>query len=209
MTEDSGQDEFLWQRIKRKTQEEKEKEKEKYKPPSPPISASDQQEIDKLAQKAIEIAKDMVKRMGVKDIDGLRRLISDLRQNGLQHHRRDAINAMLQTSFVPHSWRQNPEASLVQSYFNNLLDRLTEEYGEKAVQQHLIEEFSSYADKSEMIKSEKRPDNSRLPYSNKKLALAFKSGIIVVDPSGMSKEQKAGLLKSFEEQIVEEPFTDR
>jgi len=174
-----------------------------------PIPLSDQQEIDKFAQKALEIAKDMVKRLELPEPDEFRRLVSDLRQNGLQHHRHEAINAMLETSIVPHSWKDNPEAFLVQSYFNNLLDRLIEEYGEKAVQQQLIEEFSGFADRCEMIKGGKRPDNSRLPYSNKKLALAYTSGTIVVDPRGYSKQQKADLMKSFEERIVEEPFTDR
>jgi len=206
MTEDAGQGETLAQRIRKRIEEEKEQKANSQttnQPPAAPISPGDQELIDRLSKRVVGIAHDMVERLGG-NIDGLRQLVTNLQESGLQKNRKEVIDALLQIGLSPHSWRQNPQAYFVQSYFNNLLDQLTEEYGEAALHQHLIEELTTYADRYENSKNG-QPNNSTMIYSNKKLALAFKSGIIVVDPGGMPEERKAEILRSFEEQIVEKP----
>lgn len=105
--------------------------------PATPISPSDQELIDRLTDRVIGIAHDMVERLGG-NIDGLRQLVSKLQENGIEHNRPQIIIALLQTGLAPRSWRQNPEAHAVQSYLNNLMDQLAEEYGETASRRGIL-----------------------------------------------------------------------
>ncbi len=207
MTEDAGQEETLAQRLRKRIAQDRQEEKAINQainePLAAPISPSDQELIDRLSERVAGLAHNMVERLGG-NIDGLRQLVSNLQESGLQQNRPQIIIALLQTGLAPRSWRQNPEAHAVQSYLNNLIEQLAEKYGETALKQHLVEEFSSYADRYENSKNG-QPNNSTLTYSNKKLALAFKRAMIIVDQDGMTEERKAELLKSFEEQIVEKP----
>ncbi len=204
MTEGAGQGETLAQRIRKRIEEEKEQKANNQainQPLATPISPSDQELIDRLSKRVAGIAHDMVERLGG-NIDGLRQLVSNLKESGLQKNRPQIVLAIVQTGLAPRSWRQNPEAHAVQSYLNNLIEQLAEKYGETALNQHLVEEFSSYADRYENSKSG-QPNNSTLTYSNKNLALAFKRAMLIVDQDGMTEERKAEILKSLEEQIVE------
>ncbi len=180
MTENAGQGETLAQRIRKRIEEERKAGKTINQPPATPISPSDQELIDGLTDRVVGIAHDMVERLGG-NIDGLRQLVSNLQESGIQQNRPQVIIALLQTGSAPRSWRQNPEAHAVQSYLNNLIDQLAEEYGETALKQHLVEEFSSYADRYEMIRKGQKPDNSSRHYSNTKLAIAFKRAMILAE----------------------------
>lgn len=64
MTEDAGNEETLAQRLRKRIAQDRQEEKAINQPPAAPISPSDQELIDRLSERVVGIAHDMVERLG-------------------------------------------------------------------------------------------------------------------------------------------------